>query len=128
MKQPIARAISPSANDTKTILGGRSRLLGCFETEGELELHCAGEGELRARKVLIGLAGDFAGLVVAEEIEVMGRIEDGFLYADRIILHPGCDVTGELYYGALDISPGSYFEGKSRRHSDPRSLAPAAVE
>ncbi|MEM7775694.1 MAG: polymer-forming cytoskeletal protein [Pseudomonadota bacterium] len=119
-------SVQPAANDVPLVLGPDIRILGCFETTGELEIHGEIEGEVRAQNITLGRRGRLSGTAVAERVTVYGIVEDGFIFANRIVLGESCDVTGELYYKALDIQSGSLFEGKSRRHDDPKSLAPEA--
>jgi len=41
-----------------------------------------------------------------------------------LILKPGCSVEAEIYHEHLQLDQGSYFDGKSRRVTDPTALAP----
>ena len=52
---------------------------------------------------------------------------DGAIIANSIALRDGCEVDADLYYRALELDEGALFEGKSRRHDNPMSLAPAAM-
>lgn len=128
MKRSTSLPLPAAANDTPLILGPGTRLLGCLETSGDLHLHCDVDGEVRGQRIMIGKSARIAGTVVADEVIVSGKIENGLVFADRIVLGDGCDVSGELYYKALDIEAGSYYEGKSRRVDDPKSRAPALPE
>lgn len=128
MKKAYSTPLPAAANDTPLILGHGTRLFGCLETTGEVQVQCEIEGEIRGRRVIVGKSARIAGTVVADEVVVNGKIDDGFIFADKIILGEGCNVTGELYYKALDIEAGSYYEGKSRRVDDPKSKAPAWPE
>jgi cytoskeletal protein CcmA (bactofilin family) len=72
--------------------------------------------------VHIGPQADVAGTVVGVEVVVEGRIE-GAIYAERIVLTPSAVVEGELWFRELELSSGVWFEGKSRRVENPRTLA-----
>jgi cytoskeletal protein CcmA (bactofilin family) len=63
--------------------------------------------------------------VVASEFIVEGQVVDGLIFADRVVLREGAYVTGEIWHRELVLEAGHLFEGKSRRHEAPRSLAPS---
>ena len=114
----------PNAADSVVIPRG-ARVLGCIETTGAVLISGDVDGDVRAGSITIDKTGSAAGVLVAAEMTVSGKITDGDIFADKVVLGPGSDVTGEIYYRDLDIRPDSYFEGKTRRHEAPRSLAPA---
>ncbi len=65
------------------------------------------------------------GLIVAERVVVLGEFR-GHIYASELVLRTGCAVEGQIFHNKLVLEEGCYFEGKSRRHGDPRQLAPVA--
>jgi cytoskeletal protein CcmA (bactofilin family) len=82
------------------------------------------DGEIRAATVLIVSGGSVSGTIVATEVIVEGDAVDALIFADRIVLRHSAYVTGEIWHRELVLEAGHMFEGKSRRHDDPRSLAP----
>ncbi len=115
------------ANDVPLILSESTSILGCLEMPGEVVLHGQLEGELHATRVHVSRAGVICGTVVASEVVIDGEARDAIIYADRIVLRRGSTVTGEIYHRELVLEEGNFFEGKSRRHADPMSLAPVAA-
>jgi cytoskeletal protein CcmA (bactofilin family) len=73
---------------------------------------------------LIVSGGTVSGTIVATEVIVEGDAIDALIFADRIVLRDGAHVTGEIWHRELVLEAGHMFEGKSRRHDDPRALAP----
>jgi len=113
-----------AANDVTVQIPVSVRIEGLFDTKMDVDVRGTIDGELRARRVIIHVGATLLGTVVAEKIEVFGKVRDGTLAAKDIRVCAGCDVEGDLYYTNLDIEEGSLFEGKSRRHDDPVALFP----
>jgi cytoskeletal protein CcmA (bactofilin family) len=90
--------------------------------DGDVVIDHVQDGFIEARNVHIGPQADVAGTVVGVEVVVEGRIE-GAIYAERIVLTPSAVVEGELWFRELELSSGVWFEGKSRRVENPRTLA-----
>ena len=63
------------------------------------------------------------GDLVAAEVFVDGQVQ-GNIFSDKLTLEAASQVDGEIYYANLELRNGAYFEGKSRKHPKPRSLAP----
>lgn len=90
--------------------------------DGDVVIDHVQDGLVEARHVHLAPGADVSGTVVGREVVVDGRVA-GAIYADRILLRPTATVEGELWFRELDLSPGAWFEGKSRRVDNPRALA-----
>ncbi|MBY0224652.1 MAG: polymer-forming cytoskeletal protein [Hyphomicrobium sp.] len=112
------------ANDVPIVLGPTASVVGCLALDGDAVIQGYIDGELRAATVLIALGGSVSGTIVATEVIVEGDAVDALIFADRIVLRAGAHVTGEIWHKELVLEAGHMFEGKSRRHDDPQSLAP----
>ncbi len=97
---------------------------GSIVVQGDLVIEGTIDGGAEAQRIVLTATGQLSGVVLATDITVAGIADEVSIYADEIRLSSGCSVTGELYHAKLDIEPDSYFEGKSRRYPDPRSMAP----
>ncbi len=128
MADDALETVGRVANDVPIVFGKDCRLMGCLDVAGDLHLHGTLDGEVRAHRVIIAPSARIAGTIIAREAIINGRVADGYVFAERIELGAGCNVTAELHYTALNIQPGSYFEGKSRRSENPRALAPKPFE
>lgn len=114
-----------AANDDMCLVILRGvRVEGLLQTPYDVEISGTVDGEVRAREVIIRAKGTALGLCVARKITVDGTVREGTLIAEHVVLARGSDVEGELHYSRLDIDEGALFEGKTRRHADPMSVAP----
>jgi cytoskeletal protein CcmA (bactofilin family) len=113
------------ADDGQLVLGPTASLIGCLELSGDVIVQGQLEGEVRAMGILVTPSGLISGTVVATELIVEGQVIDCLVFADRVVLREGAYVTGEIWHRELVLEAGHLFEGKSRRHEAPRSLAPA---
>jgi cytoskeletal protein CcmA (bactofilin family) len=120
-----ASDIHAPANDVPMVIGSTASAIGCLALTGTAIVQGYVEGEIRADNVLITTGGTVVGTVVAAEVIVEGAAVDALIFGDRIVLRDGSQVTGEIWHKELVLEAGHMFEGKSRRHDDPRSLAPA---
>ncbi|MBY0226201.1 MAG: polymer-forming cytoskeletal protein [Hyphomicrobium sp.] len=120
-----ASEIHAPANDVPMVIGSTASAIGCLALTGTAIIQGYVEGEIRADIVLIATGGTVVGTVVAAEVIVEGEAIDALIFGDRIVLRDGSHVTGEIWHKELVLEAGHMFEGKSRRHDAPRSLAPA---
>ena len=79
-------------------------------------------GDVSCTEILITERGAVEGMVVAETVTVMGEAS-GAIYADHVTLKTACLVTAEIFHSGLCLENGCFFEGKSRRVAQPRTLA-----
>jgi cytoskeletal protein CcmA (bactofilin family) len=120
-----ASEIHAPANDVPMVIGATASAIGCLALSGTAIVQGYVEGEIRADTVLITTSGKVVGTVVAAEVIIEGAAVDALIFGDRIVLRNGSQVTGEIWHKELVLEAGHMFEGKSRRHDDPRRLAPA---
>jgi cytoskeletal protein CcmA (bactofilin family) len=99
--------------------------MGCLALPGEAIIQGHLEGEIKADGVLVSRGGTISGTVIATEVTIEGEVLDALIFADKVILRDGSTVTREIWHKELVLEAGHLFEGKSRRHDDPRSLAPS---
>lgn len=114
-----------SANDVPLVLGPKASAMGCLALPGEAIIQGLLEGEIKADGVLVSRRGTISGTVIATAVTIEGEALDALIFADKVILRDGSTVTGEIWHKDLVLEAGHLFEGKSRRHDDPKSLAPS---
>jgi cytoskeletal protein CcmA (bactofilin family) len=119
-----APPLNTPARDGQLVLGPTASLIGCLDLSGDVIVQGQLEGEVRAMGILVTSSGLISGTVVATELIVEGQVIDCLVFADRVVLREGAYVTGEIWHRELVLEAGHLFEGKSRRHEAPRSLAP----
>jgi len=119
----------PSSADPDTgagslVLGPEFDIAGSACIDARVRLEGLIDGEIRCTELEVAPQGRVRGRIVAERVTIYGTVVDGAIYANVLILKPGCNVEAEIYYEHLQLDQGSYFDGKSRRVDDPTGLAP----
>ena len=107
-----------------TVIGSHIDVVGSIYIDAHVRLEGTIAGEIRCTELDVGRQAHVRGRIVAERVTVHGTVVAGSIYANVLILRPGCKVEAEIFHRHLQLEPGSYFDGKSRRVDDPTSLAP----
>ena len=108
-------------------IGAHTSIVGALHFDGNIQLEGAVQGEVRCNSLTISECGRVDGLIVADAVTVAGEV-DGSIYANTIVLRSTCEVEGEINHSELNLEPGCYFEGKSRRFANPLKKVPIAVQ
>lgn len=125
LADPLNLAAAPAKGPAGlTVLGVEFDVLGSIYIDAHVRLEGTIDGEIRCTELDITQAGFVRGRIVAERVTIYGTVVDGSIYANVLILRPGCSVEAEIYHKHLQLETGSYFEGKSRRVEDPTGMAP----
>jgi cytoskeletal protein CcmA (bactofilin family) len=119
------QALLSADTDVPLSLGPKASVIGWLAFPGQANIQGRLEGEIKADKILVSRGGTITGTVIATVVTIEGIARDALIFADNVILRDGSTVTGEIWHKELVLEAGHLFEGKSRRHEDPRSLAPA---
>jgi cytoskeletal protein CcmA (bactofilin family) len=90
--------------------------------DGELQIDGVVRGEIRVGKLTIGDTGHVEGAVIADAVEVRGRVV-GALTAKQIRLYGTAYVDGDITHEQLAMETGAFFQGRSLRFQ--RAAAPA---
>ena len=121
----VPPTFAPVAARTTLLLGPEVDVAGSIYIDGNVRLEGTIDGEIRCTELDVGKQARVRGRIVAERVTVYGTVVAGSIYANVLILRPGCNVEAEIYHEQLQLEQGSYFDGKSRRVTDPTTLAPA---
>jgi len=78
-----------------------------FRIDGMIEgnIHCKG-------KIIVGPNSTIIGNVECTNIELRGEVKGNILCTENVILRASSVLTGDLKTKAIEIEPGSRFEGK----------------
>lgn len=98
-------------------------VVGTLSYPGDVALRGTFDGDVRCRNLVISAEARVVGAIVAEVADISGEV-DADIYADSLYLRDGCAVVGSAHHAQLTLEAGAVFEGKSRRHPNPRALAP----
>lgn len=99
---------------------GQSITMRC---KGALRVNGTIQAEVHSLQLVIGEQASVTGAVVAETVNVHGRVTGAILGA-RVTLHPTAVVEGDIHSQALSIEQGASFDGRSRKVNDAREIAP----
>ena len=93
------------------------RCKGSLRIDGTIEanLHCA--------ELVIGEQAVIVGSIAANKVAVSGRVS-GAIFGDNVVLHSKAHVEGDISSCSLAIEQGATFDGRARKVTDPREVAP----
>lgn len=101
-------------------------LEGTIAGDGELHLDGVVRGDVRVNKLTIGDTGHVEGAIVAETVEIRGRVI-GTISAKQVRLYGTAYVDGDVTHEQLSIENGAFFQGRSLKFQRPAaSPGPAA--
>jgi cytoskeletal protein CcmA (bactofilin family) len=112
------------ASKNVLVFGPEVDIIGSVYVDGAVRLEGSIAGEIRCTALNLADTAAVRGRVVAETVTVYGTVAAGEIYANVLVLKPGCSVEAEIYHQHLQLDAGSYFDGKSRRVNDPIGMAP----
>jgi cytoskeletal protein CcmA (bactofilin family) len=98
--------------DWTGFLDREARVEGTLEVPGTFRL----DGTLRGRIIsnhalVLGETAEVEGDIEGVRIEIYGRFHGTLRASDRVQLHLGASVTGDVYSPCLVLEPGARFEG-----------------
>lgn len=95
---------------------------GFLDFDGDIVVEGVVIGNVRCKSLTVKERGQVDGNAVAERVIVLGDVT-GAIYANDLVLRTACSVAGDIFHKQLRLEDGCFFEGKSRRHANPMSLA-----
>lgn len=99
----------PASNST-SVLAQDLKIVGEITCNGTIEVLGEIEGTLAARGLVIGVEGRVAGSVVADTVEVKGKL-NGRVSTDTFTLRAAAQVAADITYTKLVIESGAQIEG-----------------
>ena len=94
--------------------------------DGELQIDGVVRGEVRVGKLTIGDTGHVEGAIIADAVEVRGRVV-GALTAKQVRLYGTAYVDGDITHEQLAMETGAFFQGRSLRFQRAAAPAPEAA-
>jgi cytoskeletal protein CcmA (bactofilin family) len=107
----------------RSVIGQELTINGNVTAEGPVQLDGHIEGDVHCVAISVGEAGLIKGNVIAEDVEVNGRVI-GDIHGKKVQLHADARVKGDINHTALTIEQGALFEG----HSRPANMSDADME
>jgi cytoskeletal protein CcmA (bactofilin family) len=125
---PPPQPLEPAATVRKTVavsvVGKDITVEGGISGDGEVHIDGVVRGDVRVGRLSVGESGHVEGTVVAELVEVRGRIV-GAVTAKQIRLFATAHVDGDITHEQLAMETGASFQGRSlkfQRPSAPREV------
>lgn len=120
---PPTRPQSPTAarasgRSAPSVIGHDLQITGNLVSKGEIQIDGEIQGDIKSNHVVVGEKALITGSIGADEIVIRGKVM-GSVRGKRVLLQTSSHVEGDIYHQALAIEQGAFFEGKSRRSSEP---------
>lgn len=97
----------------RSVIGQELTITGNVTAEGPVQLDGHIEGDVHCVAITVGESGLIKGNVIAEEVEVSGRVS-GNIHGKKVHLHTQARVKGDINHSALTVEQGAVFEGQSK--------------
>ena len=107
-----------NANGSASVIGADLSVTGNLESKGEVQVEGDVQGDIHAKRIIVGEQARITGALIADEIIVRGNVQ-GSIRGNAVTFQSSSRVEGDVFHKALAIEQGAYFEGKSRRSDDP---------
>jgi cytoskeletal protein CcmA (bactofilin family) len=101
---------------------GNLRLNESVRIDGKVfgNVQCASDQPV---SVVVGATGEVVGDVIAQRVIVAGRVSGNIHALDRVELHAGCFVQGDLKYVSIAVEHGARVQGLLLQVDAAESLA-----
>jgi cytoskeletal protein CcmA (bactofilin family) len=116
--RPLDQALTFEA---RSVIDQRLLITGDLGGDGELQVDGKVAGNIRCGHLLVGKERTINGNVIADQVVVRGRVR-GTIRADRVIFQDKARVRGDVFYKALTIEEGAYFQGHAHYCNDPMNI------
>lgn len=119
---PSQYGAAGSANsDAVTIISEDIVINGNISAQRPVCLEGTVEGDLKGDQVIIGKAGAVTGSIVANAVEVHGRVL-GSIHSKSVMLYKTAHVEGDIVHQGIGIEMGTHYDGRLKW--DPAADAP----
>ena len=102
---------SGGANATRSVLSADLRVMGEITSTGIIEVLGEIDGTVTAHGLVVGGEGRVVGSVIAETVEVKGKLE-GKVASGAFTLRAAAQVKADVHYTTLVIESGAQVEGR----------------
>lgn len=114
--------------DWTGFLDRQARIEGTLEAPGTFRLDGALRGRILSRQALVlGETADVEGEIEGQRVEIFGRFHGTLRATERVEIHAGAAVSGEVYAPCLVLEPGGRFDGHCYLSPDGEATDPLQV-
>ena len=100
-----------------SIISADLRITGDLNSEGEIQIDGAVDGDIRCKSLLISETAQVKGEIFADFIRVHGAVH-GQIKARNVHLSKAARVTGDILHEELSIETGAFLEGHCKATTD----------
>lgn len=99
-------------NKLPNIIGAGTKIVGDIETNGDLRVDGAIEGNIQSKgKLVLGTAGNIKGTIKCVNAEISGAFDGKMEVSELLSLKSTATFKGEMVVAKLSIEPGAVFVG-----------------
>lgn len=118
----------------ETLVGPATEVHGRIVANESVRIDGRVVGNIEARKgknvsIALGRTGQVEGDIYAFRVLVAGKVEGNIYAIERVELHEGAEVRGDITYGQLGIEHGAKLNGLmiSRSGEEPEGMADSSA-
>ena len=105
---PVVKSSPPS------IISADLKIVGDLNSNGEIQIDGAVNGDIRTKSLLIGETANIKGEIVAESVSIYGTV-NGLIKSRSVNLTKTAYVVGDILHEDLAIETGAFLEGRCKR-------------
>ena len=113
LQRKLFQKVSASQNVALTIVGTRENRIGDIDFDGNVQIDGHVEGDVRAKRIIIGNKALVDGTIVANSVHINGNV-NGEIRSGLVSLGSNAVVKGNILYDVLKISAGASVWGLCR--------------
>jgi cytoskeletal protein CcmA (bactofilin family) len=112
----VIRLLDPSKETFGSIIGSDLEIFGSLLATKSLRIDGTVVGDIKTKAgadvcIALGKTGLVQGNISGVRVLVAGRVEGNVLATERVELHSGADVHGDIIYGQIGIEQGARLSG-----------------
>ena len=97
-----------------TLISKDLRIVGDLQSDGEVHIDGAVNGDIRSEILLIGETANITGEIVSDSVIIHGMVK-GHIKAREVKLARTANVIGDILHEDLSIETGAFLEGHCKR-------------
>ncbi|MEE9317712.1 MAG: polymer-forming cytoskeletal protein, partial [Rhodospirillales bacterium] len=118
--KPVVKSSPPS------IISADLKIVGDLNSNGEVQIDGAVDGDIRTKSLLVGETADIRGEIVADSVYVHGTI-NGLIKSRSVNLSKTAHVVGDILHEDLAIETGAFLEGHCKRMVEKKEQPDARI-
>ena len=109
-----------------SIIGADLKIVGDLNSNGEIQIDGAVDGDIRTKSLLVGENAKIKGEIVADSVFICGTV-NGLIKSRSVNLTKTAYVVGDILHEDLAIETGAFLEGRCKRVVEKKEQPDARV-